>query len=221
MRNILAGLLKKKVKLVLLSVNPTRMELLRLRERLVLAVKGHKLLKDKLEGLMRNFIKVSMSFVKKRGAFDNTFNELRRKYYAAVSSYRDDELEEMFFGSSMKVNISSKTASIMNIKYPVFSIDYSGSPFSYPLTFTHSDLDSVFLEMLRLLPLIAELASLQQEIYLTAIEIAKIRRRVNALEYVMIPNLEETIKYINQKLEEMDRENIAKLLKIKDIIRSH
>jgi V/A-type H+-transporting ATPase subunit D len=197
------------------------MELLRLRERLILAVKGHKLLKDKLEGLMRNFIAVSIRFVEKRGAFDDAFNELRRKYYTAVSSYDDNELEEMFFGSNMNVNISSKTASIMNVKYPVFSIDYSGSPFSYPLTFTHSELDSVFVEFLKFLPLISELASLQQEIYLTALEIAKIRRRVNALEYVMIPNLEETIKYINQKLEELDRENIAKLLKIKDIIRSH
>ncbi|MGB9694747.1 MAG: V-type ATP synthase subunit D [Caldisericaceae bacterium] len=206
---------------MLLSVNPTRMELLRLRERLVLAEKGHKLLKDKLEGLMRNFIEVSTSFVEKRAKFDQAFNEIRKKYYASVSSYDDDELEEMFFGSNMDVNISSRTASIMNVKYPIFSIDYSGCPFAYPLTFTRSELDSVFLEFLKLLPSIAELASLQQEIYLTAMEIAKIRRRVNALEYVMIPNLEETIKYINQKLEEMDRENIARLLKIKDIIRNH
>jgi V/A-type H+-transporting ATPase subunit D len=197
------------------------MELLRLRDRLVLAKRGHKLLKDKLEVLLRNFINVAASFVEKRETFDSAFNKLKGKYYSAISSYSDDSLEAMLFGSTVKTDLSSKFSSIMNVRYPVFSINYSGSPFSYPLTFTPSELDGVFEEFIQLFPLIAELASMQQEIYLTAMEIAKIRRRVNALEYVMIPNLEETIAYIMQKLEEMDRENIVRLLKIKDIIRSH
>ncbi len=206
---------------MLLSVNPTRMELLRLRERLNLAKKGHKLLKDKLEVLMRNFIDVAANFVEKRKEFDKRFINLENKYYVATSNYLIDLLEGLFLGSTFRTELNVRDASIMNVKYPVFSIKNSGSPLAYPVTFTPSSLDDVFTELIELVAQIAELASLQQEIYLTAKEIAKIRRRVNALEYVMIPNLEETIKYITQKLEEMERENIARLLKMKDIIRSH
>lgn len=206
---------------MLLNVNPTRMELLRLKERLALATRGHKLLKDKLEGLMKNFLDVSKRYIEIRKDFDEKFVLALKKFEISTQDIPEDVLDSLLEGSSFKMDISYKLANVMNVKYPVFSEEVSGSPVAYPFSLTPVMLDFTFLEVLKLIGKIVELASLEQELYSIALEVAKVRRRVNALEYVMIPNLEETIKYIEGKLEEMDRENIARLLKIKDIIRGH
>lgn len=206
---------------MLLNVNPTRMELLRLRDRLILAEKGHKLLKEKLEGLMRNFLDVANQFIKKRSDFDKEFSNLIKRYYIFTSAYSQEELESLFSGSSFTINLSSKEISIMNVHYPVFSLKTEGQAFSYPYLFTETPLDRVFIDFRRLLDKMVELASIQQELFLISLEISKVRRRVNALEYVMIPNLIETVKYITDKLEELERENIVRLLKVKDIISEH
>jgi V/A-type H+-transporting ATPase subunit D len=206
---------------MLLNVNPTRMELLRLRDRLILAERGHKLLKEKLEGLMRNFLDVANQFIKKRSDFDKEFSNLIKRYYIFTSAYSQEELESLFSGSSFTINLSSKEISIMNVHYPVFSLKAEGQAFSYPYLFTETPLDRVFIDFRRLLDKMVELASIQQELFLISLEISKVRRRVNALEYVMIPNLIETVKYITDKLEELERENIVRLLKVKDIISEH
>jgi len=206
---------------MLLNVNPTRMELLRLRDRLILAEKGHKLLKEKLEGLMRNFLDVANQFIKKRSDFDKEFSNLIKRYYIFTSAYSQEDLESLFSGSSFTINLSSKEISIMNVHYPVFSLKTEGQAFSYPYLFTETPLDRVFIDFRRLLDKMVELASIQQELFLISLEISKVRRRVNALEYVMIPNLIETVKYITDKLEELERENIVRLLKVKDIISEH
>jgi len=206
---------------MLLNVNPTRMELLRLRDRLILAEKGHKLLKEKLEGLMRNFLDVANQFIKKRSDFDKEFSNLIKRYYIFTSAYSQEELKLLFSGSSFTINLSSKEISIMNVHYPVFSLKTEGQAFSYPYLFTETPLDRVFIDFRRLLDKMVELASIQQELFLISLEISKVRRRVNALEYVMIPNLIETVKYITDKLEELERENIVRLLKVKDIISEH
>lgn len=206
---------------MLLNVNPTRMELLRLRDRLILAEKGHKLLKEKLEGLMRNFLDVANQFIKKRSDFDKEFSNLIKRYYIFTSAYSQEELESLFSGSSFTINLSSKEISIMNVHYPVFLLKTEGQAFSYPYLFTETPLDRVFIDFRRLLDKMVELASIQQELFLISLEISKVRRRVNALEYVMIPNLIETVKYITDKLEELERENIVRLLKVKDIISEH
>lgn len=206
---------------MLLDVNPTRMELLRLRDRLILAKRGHKLLKEKLEGLMRNFLDVVNQFIKKRSDFDKEFSNLVKRYYIFTSAYSQEELKSLFSGSSFTINLSSKEISIMNVHYPVFSLKTEGQAFSYPYLFTENSLDRVFIDFRRLLDKMVELASIQQELFLISLEISKVRRRVNALEYVMIPNLIETVKYITDKLEELERENIVRLLKVKDIISEH
>jgi len=206
---------------MLLNVNPTRMELLRLRDRLILAEKGHKLLKEKLEGLMRNFLDVANQFIKKRSDFDKEFSNLIKRYYIFTSAYSQEELKLLFSGSSFTINLSSKEISIMNVHYPVFSLKTEGQAFSYPYLFTETPLDRVFIDFRRLLDKMVELASIQQELFLISLEISRVRRRVNALEYVMIPNLIETVKYITDKLEELERENIVRLLKVKDIISEH
>lgn len=206
---------------MLLNVNPTRMELLRLKERLVLAKRGHKLLKDKLEGLMKNFLNVAKDYVEKRKSFDERFVKALKKFELSTQDIKEDKLESLLIGGNFTLEISYKLANVMNVKYPKFEAKKSGTPFAYPFTLTPIMLDDTYMEILSLIEELVQLASLQQELYSIALEVAKVRRRVNALEYIMIPNLEETIKYIEGKLEEMDRENIARLLKMKDIIRGH
>ena len=206
---------------MLLSVNPTRMELLRLKERLLLAKRGHKLLKDKLEGLMKNFLDIVSRFIKRRSDFDKEFSYLVKRYYVFTAPYSLEETESLLAGSIFELDLSLTEASIMNVRYPVFSLKTKGQAISYSFLFTENSLDQVFVDFRKLLNEIVELSSIQQELFLISLEISKVRRRVNALEYIMIPNLEETVKYITNKLEEQDRENIARLLKIKDIISEH
>ena len=206
---------------MLLNVSPTRMELLKLKERYALAKRGHKLLKDKLEGLMRGFLDVANKFIKRREALDKEFMKLQSSYYVSIADLSTDELNALFLGSNFSINITSETKAIMNVKFPVFKEEMKGVPYAYPITFTHREVDDVFREMKDVIREIIALSSIERELYLIAEEISKTRRRVNALEYIMIPDIEETIKYISSKLEEMERGNIARLLKIKDIIRSH
>ncbi len=206
---------------MLLNVNPTRMELLRLKDRYLLAKKGHKLLKEKLEGLMRNFLDIARKYIEKRKITDSEFVQLQEEFYVAVSGNSNDEINALLLGGTYKITLESNEKSIMNVKYPEFSVGEQGIPYAYPFTLTSSLLDKSFVEMRKILSEIVELSYVEEELYLVAREIAKTRRRVNALEYIMIPDIEETIKYITNKLEEMDRENISRLLKIKDIIRGH
>jgi V/A-type H+-transporting ATPase subunit D len=206
---------------MLLNVNPTRMELLRLKERYLLAKKGHKLLKEKLEGLMRNFLDVAGKYIKARKAIDSEFIELQKEYYMSISGYSNEEIDALLLGGTCRATLKSVEKSVMNVRYPEFSVEEKGIPYAYPLTLTNIMLDNSFDKMRNILKKVVELSYIEEELYLVAREIAKTRRRVNALEYIMIPDLEETIKYITNKLEEMDRENIARLLKMKDIIRGH
>lgn len=201
-----------------LNVNPTRMELLALKDRLSLARRGHKLLKDKLEGLLKNFLDLSNQFIRRREEFDYKFSEILKRYYTLTASYTPEELELILSGGDFKINLSQKELSIMNVRFPVFLSEFQGTPYSYPFTFLNSDFDLLYHDVRESLLELIELSSIQQELFLIALEISKVRRRVNALEYIMIPNLEETVKYIADKLEELERENIARLLKVKDII---
>lgn len=206
---------------MLINVNPTRMELLRLKERYVFAKRGHKLLKDKLEGLMHDFLDIANKFIENRKELDEKFMHLQRNFYVSVADISTDELFSLLLGSSFLVDMEVEEESVMNVKFPVFKEKEEGIPYSYPITFTHEEIDIVFKEMKEILKEIITLSSVERELYCIAEEISKTRRRVNALEYIMIPDLKETIKYISGKLEEMERGNIARLLKIKDIIRSH
>ena len=139
----------------------------------------------------------------------------------SVAEDSNEEINALLLGGTYRASLKSVEKSVMNVRYPEFSVEESGIPYAYPFTLTNTLLDKSFDGMRKILNSIVELSYIEEELYLVAKEIAKTRRRVNALEYIMIPDLEETIKYITNKLEEMDRENIARLLKMKDIIRGH
>ncbi len=207
--------------MAILRVNPTRMELTRLKRRHVVAVRGHKLLKDKRDEMVRRF----MLLIKKN-------RELRQEVEAALSSalggfvlariaMSKESFDEALMFPVREVELSLSRQNIMSVYVP--KIAYTEKKreqafFPYGLLTTSSELDSATAKLASVLPQMVELAELEKTCNMLADEIEKTRRRVNALEYVMIPQLEETIKYIKMKLDENERGNLTRLMKTKDMI---
>lgn len=207
--------------MAVIRVNPTRMELTRLKKRLAVASRGHKLLKDKRDEMVRQFLLL----IKKNKA-------LRQEVEAALSSslagfvlarvaMTKDALDEALLFPIREVEISVSKANIMSVNVP--KIDYHEKKrdqafFPYGLLNTSAELDSATAKLASVLPQMIELAELEKTCNMLADEIEKTRRRVNALEYVMIPQLEETIKYIKMKLDENERGSLTRLMKTKDMI---
>jgi V/A-type H+-transporting ATPase subunit D len=207
--------------MAVLRVNPTRMELTKLKKRLATATRGHKLLKDKRDEMVRQF----MLLIKRNKA-------LREEVEAALSSalagfvlarvaMTKETMDEALMYSVREVELSISRANIMSVDVP--KISYSEkkqerSFFPYGLLCTSAELDSATTKLSSVLPQMVELAELEKTCNMLADEIEKTRRRVNALEYVMIPQLQETIRYIRMKLDENERGNLTRLMKTKDMI---
>lgn len=207
--------------MAILRVNPTRMELTKLKKRLKTAARGHKLLKDKRDEMVRQF----MLLIRKNRA-------LRLEVEAALSSALADfvlarvamsreAMDEALLFPLREVDLSVSKANIMSVGVP--KIDYQEKErtqefFPYGMLTTSAELDGASAELARVLPQMVELAELEKTCNMLADEIEKTRRRVNALEYVMIPQLEETIKYIKMKLDENERGSLTRLMKTKDMI---
>lgn len=203
-----------------LNVNPTRMELSKLKKRLVVATRGHKLLKDKQDELMRQFI----ILVKYN-------NELRKKVEdKLVSSFKDFVMAKAVLGNefldeaifypvdNVTLNVSSKN--VMSVKVPVFEFGKTSKEIdiSYGFSNTNAELDLAVINFRTIFSELLELAEVEKSVQLMADEIEKTRRRVNALEYRTIPVFKETIKYIRMKLDENERGALTRLMKVKDII---
>ncbi|MBN2378393.1 V-type ATP synthase subunit D [candidate division WOR-3 bacterium] len=202
-----------------LNVNATRMELLKLRKRLAIAARGHKLLKDKLEELMRNVyslideIQVMRKEVEQalRGAFAR---------FALAKAQRDPRATDLATSlPGVKLSIESGIRRILNVKAPTFKPRLEGRIRCYGFLQTSGELDMALGEIVKVLEKMVLLAEKEKTLELVAEEIERTRRRVNALEYVVIPNITETIAYINLKLSEMERGNLTRLMRIKEIIR--
>ena len=206
-----------------LNVNPNRMELSRLKKRLATAVKGHKLLKDKQDELMRRFIEL----VKR--------NDLLRKSVEEelISAYKDfvlvgalvstDFLEEAVMFPKEKISLEVSTKNLMSVEVPVMKFirefqDEDGSIFPYGFYNTSDELDRALNKLFNILPKLLELGEVEKTCNLLTDEIEKTRRRVNALEYMTIPQLEETIKYIKMKLDENERASLIRLMKVKSMM---
>ncbi|APQ74249.1 V-type ATP synthase subunit D [Clostridium botulinum] len=206
-----------------LNVNPTRMELTKLKKRLTTATRGHKLLKDKQDELMRRFI----GMIKKN-------NELRRdvekelegsfKDFLMASAVMSPEfLEEAVAYPKESISVDVKKQNIMSVNVPVFDFKRKlegdkGSIFPYGFANTSAELDGAIEKLYGILPKLLELAKVEKACQLMADEIEKTRRRVNALEYMTIPQLEETIKFIQMKLDENERSTVTRLMKIKSMM---
>ncbi len=202
-----------------LSVNPTRMELLRLRKRLVLARRGHKLLKDKQDELMKQFMLLVQEIRDLRLSVERELAEAWREFVLARALGGNEAIGAAISVPNRKTRVGVRRQQIMNVVVPVFSLSSEGKVVSYGLATTPSELDTALAAMERVLGRMVELASKEKSLELIGDEIERTRRRVNALEYVLIPNLVETIRYISMKLSEMERGNLSRLMRVKEIVR--
>lgn len=205
-----------------LNVNPTRMELTNLRKRLKTAVRGHKLLKDKRDELMRQFLDIVRESQKLRLKVESDLQEAYRGFAAASSLLSPQMLEQTFLYPKQNVSIDMGFKNIMSVNVPVYTVQTKTNEqsdiFPYSFSSTPAELDDSVMRLSLLLSDMLKLAEYEKTVKLLAQEIEKTRRRVNALEYVMIPQFNETIKYILMKLDENDRGNTTRLMKVKDMM---
>jgi len=205
---------------MLLKVNPNRMELLRLKKRLDIARRGHKLLKDKRDALIQKFIHL----IKENKTIREELEEKLLKYYTifsnASSLMSKITLEESLMFTKAESTIEIKYKNIMNVNVPEYIYKSEGNIYAYSLINTTPELDIALVNYYKIIPLMLKLAELEKAVSLLANEIEKTRRRVNALEYILIPDLENTIKFITMKLDEIARSTTSALMRIKEIIRT-
>ncbi|RJP74465.1 MAG: V-type ATP synthase subunit D [Candidatus Abyssobacteria bacterium SURF_17] len=205
---------------MILRVNPNRMELLRLRRRLQLARRGHKLLKDKQEELMRQFMALVVEAKRTREDVDRELEIAMHSFFSARLDSFQPEMEEALAFTNKKIDLKSRIEPIMNLRVPYFDCAVTGE-FAYGFLDTDGDLDRALSMLSDLLPRMVRMAQLEKHVSMLAAELERTRRRVNALEHILIPSLQETIKYISTKLSELERGNLTRLMKVKEIVRKH
>jgi len=204
-----------------LAVNPTRMELLKLKKRLILARRGHRLLRDKQDELMRNFLSLVEEIKGLRLTVERGLFQAYGSFLIARSTMTREFLDEALMGSQLKISLEVTYVPLLNLRVPRYKLKMEGDYFSYGLLTTSIELDRALRSYKELVPKMVELAEKERRLEMLSYEIERTRRRVNALEHILIPNIMETISYISMKLEELERSNLTRLMKIKDIVRSH
>lgn len=204
-----------------LNVKPTRMELAKLKERLETATRGHKLLKDKRDELMRQFIGLIKENNELRQKVEDQLTESMQDFVLAKSLESDQVAEELFAVPSKEIKLHIQLDNVMSVHVPKMHTDVlqhkeiNGIPYSY--VGSNSGMDDAVRDVENSLSDLLRLAEIEKTCQLMADEIEKTRRRVNGLEYRIIPELEETIYYIEMKLEEAERASITRIMKIKDL----
>ena len=204
-----------------LKVNPTRMALSELKLRLVTAKRGHKLLKDKQDELMRQFINLIKENKKLRMEVEKELSESFKSFLLASATMSPLFLESAVSFPKEKLSVDIKSKNIMSVNVPemkFFKEDMEGSIFPYGFVQTSAELDDTVIKLQKVLDNLLSLAEIEKSCQLMADEIEKTRRRVNALEYSTIPNLEETVKDIRMKLDENERATITRLMKVKQML---
>ncbi|MGI6661997.1 MAG: V-type ATP synthase subunit D [Bacillota bacterium] len=242
-----------------LRVSATRQELTRLKNRVRMAARGHRLLKDKRDQLMKEFMAIVHENQRLRKELERRLSAAYRSFAQARALLSPPVLEEALMASSGPEEVSISYRRIMNVVVPEMDIrgageegeertegaalgampeaapgaSQRGAPGEsrkravnlgippYGLASTSSDLDDAIKEFQGILPLLVKLSEVERKIQLLADEIERTRRRVNALEYILIPELEAAVKSVEMRLEEMDRANASRLMKVKDIVRAH
>lgn len=208
--------------MAVMRVNPTRMELTRLKKRLIVARRGHKLLKDKRDELMKKFLELVRRNKELREKVEDLMMKVHSSFLIARAVMSSEVMEEALMFPKQSVSISASTKNIMSVEVPVMNFETaSGNEddiYPYGYATTSSELDTAISTLSRVLPDLLELAQVEKSAQLLAQEIERTRRRVNALEYVLIPQLEETIRYITMKLDENERGNLTRLMKVKDMM---
>lgn len=204
-----------------LNVNPTRMEMTRLKGQLKTATRGHKLLKDKLDELMKQFMEIVRENKRLREEAEAALGKAYENFVIARAVLSEASLGEALMIPQRSVSVKVKKKNIMSVNVPVFDFQQDGGEgniYPYGMAFTSGELDSAMLSFSDAMEPLLRLAESEKTAQLLAQEIERTRRRVNALENVMIPNYQDTIKYITMKLEENERANTTRLMKVKDMV---
>lgn len=204
------------------QVNPNRMELLRLKKKLVTARRGHKLLKDKRDELMRQFLDLIRANRALRLKVEQLLKSANQDMVLARAVMDTSSLETALMAGRESLELTIDTRNVMSVNVPVFaslfevSGEIEGLP--YGLASTAGELDQAVVALHEAFPVMLELAEVEKGAQLLADEIEKTRRRVNSLEYILIPELKEQIHSITMKMDENERGNLTRLMKVKDMI---
>ncbi|HHT50993.1 MAG TPA: V-type ATP synthase subunit D [Eubacteriaceae bacterium] len=206
-----------------LNVNPTRMELTTLKRRLKTATRGHKLLKDKQDELMRRFIELIRKNKDLRMDVEEELQGSFKEFLLASATMSPEMLGEAVAFPKENISVDIKKKNVMSVNVPVMKFirkleGDEGAIYPYGFAQTSSQLDDAISQLYGVMSKLLELAEVEKACQLMADEIEKTRRRVNALEYRTIPDLEETIRFIRMKLDESERSTITRLMKVKELI---
>lgn len=204
------------------QVNPTRMELTRLKKKLVTATRGHKLLKDKRDELMRRFLELVKENKELRMKVEQKISDANKNFVLASAVMSDEVISAALLAPKQEVYLDIGEKNVMSVDIPVYDIK-TRTPdpndiYSYGYAFTSSELDDAVKSLADILPDMLKLAEIEKSCLMMASEIEKTRRRVNALEHVMIPDTQEKIRYITMKLDENERSTQTRLMKVKDMM---
>ena len=204
-----------------LNVNPNRMELSRLKRLLVVAKRGHKLLKDKQDALVKEFLEKSKKTYQLRKEVEQELSNCYGGFMTARAMTLPKILEQTLLTSSGEMAVDVSYKNVMSVNIPSFSCETLKPQLNYGLAGSPGSLDVALEKFLTLLPKLLKLAAEEKAIFLMGQEIERTRRRVNALEHVMIPSYTDSIKMISMKLDEMERATLSRLMVIKEIVRNH
>lgn len=204
-----------------INVNPTRMELRSLKTRLKTAVRGHKMLKDKSDEMVRRFLTLARRNKQLREEVEKELTVAMKSFMLAGAVSDAAAVAEAVSVPAFELKIKTEEQYVMNVAVPKLIVEPVSGDEVYPYGFATSpaELDVSVEKMSGVLNKLIELAEVEKCVNMLADEIEKNRRRVNALEYVMIPNIEETIKYITMKLDENERATTIRLMKFKDMVK--
>ncbi|MBR1778915.1 MAG: V-type ATP synthase subunit D [Clostridia bacterium] len=204
------------------SLNSTRMELNKLKKKLIVARRGHKLLKDKRDEMMRQFLIYIEENKNLRLKVENAIRVANKNFALAQSEMTKENLDLALMSPKQSLYIDISYKNIMSVKVPQFSIKTRTSEhsdiFPYSFAMTSAALDKAIMDLSEVFGDMIKLAQTERTCQMLSSEIEKTNRRVNALEYVVIPETQESIKYISMKIEESERSNAVRLIKVKDLV---
>lgn len=205
-----------------MNVNPTRMMLTSLKKRLKTATRGHKLMKDKRDELMKEFLDLARENGRLRQEVEKELADVYKSFTVASCIMSQEVMEESLMYPKQGVVLEVENKNIMSVNVPIFDFKTTAEDpnniYPYGYARTSGELDNAISALADLFPKLLDLAAKEKQTALLAAELEKTRRRVNALEYVMIPQLQLTIRYIQMKLDENERGNQTRLMKVKDMM---
>lgn len=201
--------------MALLNVNPTRMALLDLKRRVKSAERGHKLLKDKQDGLMKQFMEIIRDAKRLREDVEGMLGDAFKKFLVASAWMKEADLRNALSSPQAKLELSVRTKNVMSVRIPFFELKKEGEIKTYGYAGTNAMLDEAVDALNEAFEILIQLAQIEKQAEALAIELETTRRRVNALEYKMIPDLKDTVKYIRLKLDEGERSAIIGTMKVK------